>query len=140
MMEKENQSKYLVEISNQIVRGKPISHILNYNLSIEPKNKEYALAIRKIIHDRICSAQIKQVETIPRYFTLIPIQWHMPSSESTCEYFYTTCGSIYSDNAIKKHTRMIFKDLISYIRNNYSKYGIWELTYNLTKELDSLTL
>jgi hypothetical protein len=139
-MEIINQSKYLVEISNQISRGNSISHILNYQLSIEPRCKEHTLAIRKMIHSTICSEQMKQLEAIPRHFTMIIVQWHMPLSESTCEYFYTTCGNLYSCDIIKKHTRIMFKDIISHIRIKYPEYGIWELTYNLTKKLDALTL
>jgi hypothetical protein len=140
MMKKIDQSKYLVEISNQIALGKPISHILNYKLSIEPTCKEHTLAIQKMIYDTICSEQTKQVETMPHYFVTIFVHWYMPSSEPTCEYFYTTCGGIYSDNAIKKHTRILFKDIISHIRKKYPEYGIWELTYSLTKKMDALTL
>ena len=77
---------------------------------------------------------------MPHCFVTIPVTWSMPTSEFNCEYYYTTSGVIYSDNAIKKYTRKLFDHLTSQIRKGHPEYGTWELTYILSRASDAVVL
>ena len=137
-----NQSKHLVEISERIAAGTPISHILNYRLSQEPTNKAHASDIRKILKTAVWEQQnFEQVETIPGVCVSIPVLWRMPTAGSTCAYYYTDAGFTYSDSAIKKHTRMMLQRLTSQIRGFHPEYGTdWGLAYLVTRALDAAVL
>ena len=124
---------HLVEISTQIAKGTPISHILNYKLSQEPTDKKHALIIKKILKDFIWNSQIiENIPTLPNSSLLTPVSitWKMPTAGTTCEYYYTNAGYIYSDTAIREHTSRMLQRITSQICAQNPDFGnMWGLSY-----------
>ena len=139
-----NQSKHLVEISAQIAAGTLISHILNYKLSQEPNDRQHAFRIRRILKQSIWNSQI--IENIPilpnnALLTPVPVTWSMPTAGSTCAYYYTGAGYIYSDIAIREHTNQMLQRLTNQIRAQHPEFGnTWGLSYIVTKAVGAAVL
>ena len=135
-----DQSKYVVEISEQIAAGSFISHVLNYEFSEEPDNKAHAAEIKDILRNSIWNIEVVEhlpvrpnADPIP-----IPIIWRTPAtrSSSTSNY-YTEAGFIYSDNAIRIHTRQMLQRLTNHIRATHPEFGTdWKLSYIVSRAVD----
>ena len=134
-----DQSKYVVEISEQIAAGSFISHVLNYEFAQEPNNKAHAAEIKDILRNSIWNVEVVEhlpvrpnADPIP-----IPLIWRTPAtrSSSTSNY-YTEAGFIYSDNAIRIHTRQMLQRLTTHIRSTHPEYGDWKLSYIISRAVD----
>eukprot|EP01041_Mallomonas_annulata_P011224 gene11224-23467_t len=65
----------------------------------------------------------------------------MPAAGTTCAYYFSDAGHIYSDSAVKEHTRKMLRRFTSMIQTNHPEYGAdWELVYLVTRVLDAVVL
>ena len=135
--QRERQSKHLVEISGQLALGTPITHVLNYKISKEPIDGNHAKNIRTILRNQILNVIITEpVEVIPGAIYPVQVKWEMPGAGSTCAYYYSNAGFLFSDFAIQKHTTVVLRNLTALIRTQHPEFGNdWGLAFLVTRVL-----
>ena len=107
-------------------------------------SKVCRLRIKKLLKDFIWNSQI--IENIPiapnkALVTPVPITWCMSTADSTCAYYYTAAGHIYSDMAIREHTSRMLKRITNIIRVQHPEFGnTWKLSYLVARAVGAAVL
>lgn len=134
-----SQLMQMQEIHSQLKNNVLISHIINIQISDEPKNKDLAHQLRKEISKRLNNVQL--LENVLHNGIVFPvaITWLMSISADTNCLFYAV-NIPFVDSIIASHTNKILKNICLSIQTMFPHFGHeWDVTYMITKPLTYLS-
>ena len=132
------QSKHLAQIALQRQLGTPMTHVLNYKVSNQPKKSGMGDKIREKLKTGFWNREISKKVTIGGTEVSMSLKWVMPDAGASTAYYY--CNSpLYSDEAVQMHTEIVLRSLIdSMLSENGEDYGNgWSIHFLVTRILST---